>query len=120
MTIDMLSHGQRQLFCLARAILRPGIILVLDEATSSVDLKTDELMQSVIKEEFAKQTVLTVAHRINTLMDYDRIVVMGEGRILEVGTPEKLRDTSFVFRGFYDGYNEIESGDSSVLVDMEE
>lgn len=91
-----LSHGQKQLFCLARAILRQGNILVLDEATSSVDTVTDEIMQRVIRERFSNHTILTVAHKLETILDYDKIIVLDAGRIVESGSPYALlaSDTS--------------------------
>lgn len=91
-----LSQGQGQIFCLARAMLRTTNgrgggkqkgILVLDEATSNVDAETDRLMQSLIREEFAGYTVITVAHRLDTIRDSDWIAVLEEGRLVEWGRP---------------------------------
>ncbi|KAL4715253.1 hypothetical protein ACJJTC_007835 [Scirpophaga incertulas] len=88
------SLGQRQLVCLARAILRGNRILVLDEATANVDPKTDEFIQRTIRNRFADCTVLTVAHRLNTIMDSDRVMVMDAGRLVEFDHPYMLLNNS--------------------------
>jgi ATP-binding cassette subfamily C (CFTR/MRP) protein 1 len=84
------SLGQKQLLCLARSLLRNSRILLLDEATSAVDHTTDKLVQETIRREFQKATVLTVAHRIDTILNYDRVLVLDNGRIAEQGSPVKL------------------------------
>uniref|UniRef100_A0A671NH09 ABC-type glutathione-S-conjugate transporter n=1 Tax=Sinocyclocheilus anshuiensis TaxID=1608454 RepID=A0A671NH09_9TELE len=87
---ENLSLGQRQLVCLARALLRKTKILVLDEATAAVDLETDNLIQSTIRTQFEYCTVLTIAHRLNTIMDYTRVIVMDRGHITEMDSPTNL------------------------------
>jgi len=84
------SQGQRQLLCIARSLLRKPKILVMDEATASIDNQTDAAIQEMIRENFADATVLTIAHRLNTIMDSDRVLVLDEGRIAELDTPENL------------------------------
>lgn len=85
-----LSVGQRQLMCLARALLIPSHILVLDEATAAVDVETDKVLQETIRSQFKDRTILTIAHRLNTIMDSDRIVVLEQGQVAEFDTPENL------------------------------
>ncbi|NXR89260.1 MRP7 protein, partial [Hypocryptadius cinnamomeus] len=85
-----LSVGQRQLVCLARAILTQAKVLCIDEATASVDQKTDQLLQQTIRQRFADKTVLTIAHRLNTILDSDRVLVMQAGRVAELDSPAHL------------------------------
>ncbi len=85
-----LSSGEKQLVCLARAILTHRKILCIDEATASVDFETDKFIQKTIREEFKQFTVLTIAHRIETILDYDRICVLDKGKIIEFDTPNNL------------------------------
>ncbi|GMM34012.1 ATP-binding cassette glutathione S-conjugate transporter [Saccharomycopsis crataegensis] len=85
-----LSVGQKQLMCLARALLIPSKILVLDEATAAVDVETDKIVQETIRKEFSERTILTIAHRINTIMDSDRILVLEKGEVAEFDKPEVL------------------------------
>jgi len=94
------SVGQRQLICLARAILRKTRILILDEATAAVDLETDALVQETIQTEFSNCTVLTIAHRINTIANYDRIAVFSKGELVEMDTPANLLSEETIFKSF--------------------
>lgn len=91
------SVGERQLFCLARALLRKSQILLLDEATASVDQETDDYIQERIRQDFHQCTVVTIAHRLETIMDYDRILVLGNGSVLDYDSPSKLLDHSSAF-----------------------
>ncbi|KAH8586615.1 putative multidrug resistance-associated protein [Bisporella sp. PMI_857] len=96
----MLSQGERQLFCLARALLNPSPILILDEATSSMDAQTDALAQKALREFCAHRTILCVAHRLDTILDSDRVLVLDKGRIVEEGAPNDLVNvTGSVFGG---------------------
>jgi len=86
-----LSQGQRQLVSLARALLTPSNILVLDEATAAVDVETDALLQTTLRSGmFRDRTIITIAHRINTILDSDRIIVLRRGEVAEFDTPEAL------------------------------
>ncbi|KAJ2451840.1 Transporter of the ATP-binding cassette (ABC) [Coemansia sp. RSA 2424] len=84
------SNGQQQLFSLCRLLLRKRKVLILDEATADVDLETDRKMQELIRSEFSECTVLTIAHRLDTIMKSDRIIVMEKGEIVEIGPPQEL------------------------------
>ncbi|XP_072247113.1 ATP-binding cassette sub-family C member 2 isoform X2 [Leuresthes tenuis] len=87
---ENLSVGQRQLLCLARALLRKSRILILDEATAAVDLETDDLIQKTIRTEFSHCTVLTIAHRLHSIMDSSRVMVLDAGKIVEFDSPSNL------------------------------
>ncbi|KAG5021323.1 hypothetical protein JHK85_017665 [Glycine max] len=91
------SLGQRQLFCLGRVLLKRNRILVLDEATASIDSATDAILQQIIRQEFAKCTVITVAHRVPTVIDSDMVMVLSYGKLVEYDEPSKLMDTNSSF-----------------------
>ncbi|EDK46913.1 hypothetical protein LELG_05094 [Lodderomyces elongisporus NRRL YB-4239] len=87
-----LSIGQRQLMCLGRVLLKlnHSNVLVLDEATAAVDVETDKILQQTIRTEFKDKTIITIAHRLNTILDSDRILVLEKGEVAEFDTPEVL------------------------------
>lgn len=96
------SLGQRQLMALARALVRGSQIIVCDEATSSVDMETDEKIQRTIMTGFKGKTLLCIAHRLRTIINYDRICVMDQGKIAELDTPYTLYQRGGIFRGMCD------------------
>ncbi|KZP24950.1 multidrug resistance-associated ABC transporter [Athelia psychrophila] len=97
---DNFSTGEKQLLCMARAILKRSKVLVMDEATASVDYATDELISKTIRHEFADSTILTIAHRLRTVIDYDRVMILDQGRIVEFDKPATLlADSSSSFYG---------------------
>lgn len=96
-----LSVGERQLVCLARALLKKTRIVVIDEATANIDLKTDQLIQETIRREFVDSTVITIAHRLTTVADSDRIVCFSYGEIKSFDTPkELLNDKNSIYSEF--------------------
>ncbi|KAJ3497293.1 hypothetical protein NLG97_g2019 [Lecanicillium saksenae] len=95
------SSGERQMLCLARAMLVPGKILILDEAMSSVDKKTEADMQAVIDSEFKDQTVISVLHRFDHIQSYGKVVVLRDGEMVESGTPNDLLASDSAFRALY-------------------
>ncbi|RDW82931.1 cyclic peptide transporter [Coleophoma crateriformis] len=99
--VDFFSHGQRQLFCLARAILRKSNLVVLDEASSNIDVTTDKLVQRVIREEFKHATIISVAHRLNTILDFDRVALLDNGELIEFDSPQALLGHPSAFKELY-------------------
>lgn len=85
-----LSQGQRQLMCLARSLLKSPKVILLDEATASIDYKSDAMIQQTIRDEFSGSTILTIAHRLRSIIDYDRILVMDQGKVVEYDDPYEL------------------------------
>lgn len=105
-----LSLGERQLLCIARALLRKPRVLVLDEATSSIDATTDAAIQTMLRECFRETTVLTIAHRLNTIADSDRVLVLDDGRVAEFDSPAALlRRSGGVFAGMVGTLGETEA-----------
>ena len=93
-----ISYGQRQLVCFARALIADPKILVLDEATSSVDPYTESLIQNVLREEMHNRTILIVTHRVSTVRDADRIIVLDSGVIQDVGSHDELLEKNDLYR----------------------
>ncbi|KAI9199470.1 uncharacterized protein BJ171DRAFT_445485 [Polychytrium aggregatum] len=110
-----ISQGQRQLLCLARALAKKSRIVILDEATASVDTETDRRIQETIRAELSDATILTIAHRLRTVMDYDKILVLDHGKVKEWGTPLELieRKGGSVFRSMCE-----ETGELNELIEI--
>ena len=88
-----LSAGEQQLLSIARALLQHHVrVVIMDEPTANIDMRTDEMVQRVIRKAFSKSTVITIAHRLNTIIDFDKIVVMDKGSVVEIGAPVDLLD----------------------------
>ena len=101
-----LSVGERQLVCLARALVQRSKIIIMDEATANVDFKTDRLIQEVIRHKFKDSTVLTIAHRLNTIMDYDKVLVLNGGRVVEFDNPDVLIRNGGLFAEMVKSHNQ--------------
>lgn len=97
------SVGERQLICFARALLFNKKVIVMDEATSSMDAGTDDLIQKIIRREMTHCTVMTIAHRLSTVIDYDRIIVLDDGKVVEMGSPNMLLNNklSYFYKLFH-------------------
>lgn len=110
---DTLSYGERQLFCLARALIKPGNIVLMDEATSGLDSETEDLIQQVLRGKFKGRTVISIAHKLDSVLDYDRVVLLDLGRIVETGSPRQLlASPTSEFRKLYDSLGNQEGEDS--------
>lgn len=105
-----LSQGQRQLMCLARSLLRNPKVILLDEATASIDYESDALIQQTIREEFSSSTILTIAHRLRSIIDYDKILVMDAGQVVEYDDPYTLIiDKNSLFYSMCENSGELET-----------
>ena len=107
-----ISQGQRQLLCIARAIIQKPKILLMDEATANIDSKTDQIIQKIIKTEFRDSTVVTIAHRLNTIIQYDRVVLLNNGEIKDQGSPAEMLERDGLFKDLVmelgdDGFNKM-------------
>jgi len=96
-----LSSGEKQLICICRAILRKNKIVLMDEATANIDIKTEQVIQELIQNEFSDSTVLTIAHRLNTIINSDRVLVLSKGEVVEYDNPQTLlEDSNSMFYGY--------------------
>ena len=115
-----LSQGQRQLLCLARAIISRPKVMVLDEATSAVDKGTDALIQRSIREEFTDSTLIVIAHRLSTIADFDKVLVLSEGKVEEFGTPRELLEKKGAFQSMVEESGERELLERIMLGEIED
>lgn len=106
LTETTFSHGQHQLFCLARALLRPNSIVILDEAMSNVDGETDDFMQGIIRSEFGHHTIIAVAHRLESILDFDAVVMLDKGVVVEYDCPRRLLNDPL--SAFYELYHSFD------------
>ena len=105
---DNLSSGEKQLICICRAILRRNKIVLMDEATANIDIKTEETIQKLINERFRDATVITIAHRLNTIINSDKVLVLDKGKVAEFDTPKILmEDSSTIFYSFIQKMNKL-------------
>ena len=101
-----LSLGERQLICIGRAFLKKSKIIIMDEATANVDIKTEEKIQKVLNELLSNCTVITIAHKIKTIINYDKIIVLEKGKIKEFDSPKNLIENDSLFnKEFYSSLN---------------
>jgi ABC-type multidrug transport system fused ATPase/permease subunit len=106
-----LSSGERQLICICRAILRSSRVVILDEATANIDVVTEQKIQTLIANEFKESTMLTIAHRLNTIISSDKVMVLSYGKILEFDSPQKLmQDPKSEFSGLLKEIEKEENG----------
>lgn len=101
MDAEFFSPRQKQLFCLTRVLLRKGKIVIIDEVSSSIDLATDKVIQEVIRREFERTTIISIAHRLDSILDFDRIAVLRDGQLVEFDNPQVLLNRPTVFRDLY-------------------
>ncbi|KAI9594973.1 P-loop containing nucleoside triphosphate hydrolase protein [Syncephalis fuscata] len=103
------SQGQRQLLAMARALLRDSRVIIMDEATASVDFETDARIQQTVREEFTHATLICIAHRLRTIIDYDRVLVLDAGRLVEFDTPTNLlNQPNSIFRELCEHSGELD------------
>ena len=96
-----ISIGEKQLICIARALIKKSKIILMDEATANIDYKTETFLQNSINQQLKDCTVITIAHRIKTIINYDKILVLSNGEIVEYDTPQNLLDKKGLFYQLY-------------------